>query len=96
MDVGEVLLCYTKRDPLVAHSSAQVSGWMLPCRAAEELVLLPVPVELLLPHPGTALAPEGHRECEPELSNLLSFTASSPKQLQPDRQSQPNLEKAGV
>lgn len=69
---------------------------MLPCRAAEELVLLPVPVELLLPHPGTALAPEVHRACEPDLSILLSFTASSPKQLQPDRPSQPNLAKAGV
>lgn len=55
MDVREVLLCCRKGDPLVAHPSAQVSGRMvLPCRAAEQLALLPVPVELLLPHPSTA------------------------------------------
>lgn len=67
-----------------------------PCRAAEELFLLPVPVELLLPHPGTTVVPEGHRACEPELSIPPSFTASSPKHFQPDSQSHPNLAKAGV
>lgn len=78
MGVRGVLLCYAKRDPVVAPSSAQVPGWMLPCRAAEELALLPVPVEMLLPHSGTTLAPEEHGACEPELSILLFFMPLPP------------------